>query len=75
MAALASSDLYGFGTPSDGSPYTTSSDDLFADINWPEDEFESSLSGNECLSAENSDQYENESPKVSLPKQMDLFGV
>ena len=68
MAALSFTDPYGFGTPSDGSPYTTSSDDLFADINWPEDDFESPFSGNECLSAENSDQYENESPKVRLPK-------
>lgn len=72
MAALAYGDSYGLGTSSDGSPYTTSSDDLFADINWPEDEFESPFSGNECLSAENSDQYENESPKASLPTQMNL---
>ena len=69
MVAQASYDAHEFGTLSDSSPYTTSSDDLFADINWPEDEFESPLSGNEYLNAENINQYENESPEVRLPKQ------
>ena len=74
MAALAPHDAHGVETPSDGSPYTTSPDDLFADINWPEDEFESPLSCNEGFSAD-SDKFENDSLKVGQPKQMTLSSL
>lgn len=75
MAALVSHVPQGLGTPSDSSPYTTASDDLFADINWPEDESESPISYNECLNGENGDQYENESPMVSQQKETHLLDL
>ena len=46
------------------SPCTTSSDDLFADINWPEDEAHSPFDEDKFLAAMSNDRA-NEPPKVS----------
>ncbi len=48
----------------DESPLTTSSDDLFADINWPEDEADSPFDEDQFLSATMNGR-DNASPKVS----------
>jgi hypothetical protein len=64
MAATAFTGHSSNESPSDSSPYTTSSDDLFADINWPDDEPESPFDQNQCFDVGTNDYYENESSKV-----------
>jgi hypothetical protein len=57
----------GFGnleTRNEESPCTTSSDDLFADINWPEDEADSPFDEDQFLNTMSNDR-DNESLKVS----------
>jgi len=61
MALSASNDLE---TCNEESPCTTSSDDLFADINWPEDEADSPFDEDEFLNTMSKDR-DNEPPKVS----------
>lgn len=64
MALSASNDFDGPEIRNDESPCTTSSDDLFADIIWPEDEADSPFDEDQFLNAMSNDR-ENESPKVS----------
>jgi hypothetical protein len=64
MAASATYTGLGLESSSEGSPYTTSSDDLFADINWPEDEADTPSDEGLYLSS-GSTGPENASPKVS----------
>lgn len=63
MALLNSGDFGGLDSRNDESPCTTSSDDLFADINWPEDEADSPFDEGQFFIAMNSD-HSTESPKV-----------
>jgi hypothetical protein len=64
MALSASNDFGGLEIRNEESPCTTSSDDLFADINWPEDETDSPFDEDQFLNAM-SDDRDYESPKVS----------
>jgi hypothetical protein len=64
MALSGSNDFGSSETCNDESPCTTSSDDLFADINWPEDEADSPFGEDQFPNAMSKDR-DNESPKVS----------
>ena len=64
MALSVSNDFGSLDTRNEESPCTTSSDDLFADINWPEDEADSPFDEHQFLNAMSIDRG-NESPKVS----------
>ena len=64
MALSVSNEFDSLETRNEGSPCTTSSDDLFADINWPEDEANSPFDEDQFLNAMSYD-HDNESPKVS----------
>jgi hypothetical protein len=64
MALSVSNDFNSLETRNGESPCTTSSDDLFADINWPEDEADSPFDEDQFLNVI-SNNRDNESPKVS----------
>jgi hypothetical protein len=64
MAASAFNDFGSREADFEESPGTTTSDDLFADINWPEDEADSPLDDDQFPSARSNDR-DTESPKVS----------
>jgi hypothetical protein len=64
MALSVSNDFGSAETRNGESPCTTSSDDLFADINWPEDEADSPFDDDQFVIAMSNDR-DNESPKVS----------
>jgi hypothetical protein len=64
MARSVSNDFGNLETRNEESPCTTSSDDLFADINWPEDEADSPFNEDQFPNAMSNDR-DNESPKVS----------
>jgi hypothetical protein len=62
MAASAFKDFGSRGEFYEESPDTTSSDDLFADINWPEDEADSPL--DDQFNSARSNERDSASPKV-----------
>lgn len=68
MAASASPNMPGFGTSSSSSPYTTSPDDVFADINWPQDDNESLFDFGDFAVGATGEFYGNESFKVGYQK-------
>jgi hypothetical protein len=69
--ALSFSDNFGsLETRNEESPCTTSSDDLFADINWPEDETHSPFDEDQFLNA-----LSNDRDNESLEEQYFILGV
>jgi hypothetical protein len=64
MALSVSNDFGSLETGNEESPCTTSSDDLFADINWPEDEVDSPFDEDQFFNVMSNDR-DDESPKVS----------
>jgi hypothetical protein len=62
MAASAFSEFGSREGFREESPCTTSSDDVFADINWPEDEADSPL--DDQFNSARSNERDSESPKV-----------
>lgn len=64
MTLSVSNDFGSQDIRNEESPCSTTSDDLFADINWPEDETHSPFDEGQFLAAMSNDR-DNESPKVS----------